>query len=209
MTGQGQSALPCLRFLGLIALGVLVVGAFAPLANVVNRWMAGREQLEPAEAIVVLSRGGADTDGVLTNRSLRRTLHAVDLYQRGLAPTVVFSGGPLTTPPGEATLRAQLARGLGVPAGAILALNSARTTREEAVALSKVLPPRGIRRILLVADPIDMPRAQAAFERVGFAVLRAPTASSGPSQPESRLNLLREVAIELAGWFYYRLAGHL
>lgn len=209
MTDKGQLTLRCLRFLGLAGLGFLVVGAFTPLANVMNWWMAGREQLEPAEAVVVLARGGADADGVLTNRSLRRTLHAIDLYRRGLAPVVVFSGGPVTTPPGEAALRAELARGLGVPTGAILAVSSARTTREEAAVLREVLPPRGIRRILLVADPVDMPRAQATFERVGFAVLPAPTASSGPSQPESRLNLLREVAIELAAWLYYRLTGHL
>ncbi|MFZ1060394.1 MAG: hypothetical protein WAP47_14505, partial [Candidatus Rokuibacteriota bacterium] len=62
---------------------------------------------------------------------------------------------------------------------------------------------------LLVVDPVDMPRAQATLERVGFVILRAPTASSGPSQPESRLSLLREVVIELTGWFYYRLAGKL
>lgn len=209
MTDKGQLTVRCLRVLGLAGLGFLVVGAFTPLANVMNRWMAGHEQLEPAEAIVVLARGGADTDGVLTNRSLRRTLHAVDLYQRGLAPVIVFSGGPVTTPPGEAALRAELARGLGVPTGAIVAISSARTTAEEAVFLSKALPPLGIRRILLVVDPVDMPRAQATLERVGFVILRAPTASSGPSQPESRLSLLREVVIELTGWFYYRLAGKL
>jgi hypothetical protein len=60
-----------------------------------------------------------------------------------------------------------------------------------------------------VADPVDMPRAHAAFELVGFAVLPAPTASSRPSQPEARLNLLREVFIELAGRLYYRLAEQL
>jgi uncharacterized SAM-binding protein YcdF (DUF218 family) len=209
MTPVGRRALRGLQFLGVAGLGVFLLGAFVPLANVLNQWMAGPEQLDPAEAIVVLARGGADADGVLTNRSLRRALHAIDLYRRGLAPLLVFSGGPAEASRGEAELRAELARSLGVPAGAILALSSARTTREEAVVLGDVLPRRGIRRILLVADPVDMPRARAAFERVGFVVLPAPTASSRASQPESRLNLLREVAIELAGWIYYRALGRL
>ena len=60
---------------------------------------------------------------------------------------------------------------------------------------------------LNVADPIDMPRARAVMERAGFTVLPAPTAATGPSDPQSRLGLLRDIVSELAGWMYYRLAG--
>src|SRR5712691_2231199 len=59
-----------LRLLGLLGLLLFAVAAFTPLANSLNIWMAGMAMLEPADAIVVLGRGGADTDGVLTNRSL-------------------------------------------------------------------------------------------------------------------------------------------
>ena len=45
------------------------------------------------------------------------------------------------------------------------------------------------------------------MERVGFDVLPAPTAATGPSQPEARLGLLRDIVIELAGLTYYRLTG--
>jgi len=68
-----------LRLLGLVGLLLFAVAAFTPLANRLNIWMAGVATLEPADAIVVLGRGGADTDGVLTNRSLRRTLHGIGL----------------------------------------------------------------------------------------------------------------------------------
>jgi uncharacterized SAM-binding protein YcdF (DUF218 family) len=75
--------------------------------------------------------------------------------------------------------------------------------------MRQILAPRGIRSILLVADPVDMPRTRAVFERAGFTVLPAPTASSGSSDPESRLNLLRDIATEVVGLAYYRLVGHL
>ena len=52
-----------------------------------------------------------------------------------------------------------------------------------------------------------MPRARAVMERAGFTVLPAPTAATGPSDPQSRLGLLRDIVSELAGWMYYRLAG--
>lgn len=193
-----------LRLLGLAGLLLFAVAAFTPLANRLNIWMAGVATLEPADAIVVLGRGGADTDGVLTNRSLRRTLHGIGLYGDGLAPVLVLSGSAE-----ETHARARLAQGLGVPSGAILRVAPTNTTRGEAEELRRLLLPLGRRRILLVADPIDMPRARGVMERAGFTVLPAPTAATGPSDPESRLGLLRDILSEMAGWLYYRLAGAL
>jgi hypothetical protein len=40
-------------------------------------------------------------------------------------------------------------------------------------------------------------------------VFGAHTGSGGPTNPESRLHLLREVGIELSAWCYYRLRGWL
>jgi uncharacterized SAM-binding protein YcdF (DUF218 family) len=193
-----------LRLLGLVGVLLFAVAAFTPLANRLNIWMAGVATLEPADAIVVLGRGGADTDGVLTNRSLRRTLYGIDLYRDGLAPVLALSGSAE-----EIHARERLAQGLGVPSGAILRVASTNTTRAEAEQLSRLLLPLGRRRILLIADPIDMPRARAVMERAGFTVLPAPTAATGPSDPESRLGLLRDIVSELAGWLYYRLTGAL
>jgi uncharacterized SAM-binding protein YcdF (DUF218 family) len=194
----------CLRLLGLAGLLLFVVAAFTPLANYLNIWMAGVAMLEPADAIVVLGRGGADTDGVLTNRSLRRTLYGIDLYGDGLAAVLVLSGST-----DETGARARLAQGLGVPSGAILRTASTNTTGGEAEEVRRLLAPLGRRRILLVADPIDMPRARAVMERAGFTVLPAPTAATGPSDPGSRLGLLRDILGELASWIYYRLSGAL
>jgi uncharacterized SAM-binding protein YcdF (DUF218 family) len=193
-----------LRLLGLAGLLMFVVAAFTPLTNRLNMWMAGQATLEPADAIVVLGRGGADSDGILTNRSLRRTLHGIGLYGHGLAPVLVLSGSPE-----ETHARARLAQGLGVPSTAILRVVSTSTTKGEAEQLRRFLVPLGRRRILLVADPIDMPRVRAVMERAGFSVLPAPTAATGPSSPESRLGLLRDIVSELTGWVYYRLAGTL
>lgn len=191
-----------LRLLGLAGLLLFAGAAFSPLANWLNEWMAGSATLERADAIVVLGRGGADTDGVLTNRSLRRTLHGIDLYGGGLAPLLVLSGSLA-----ETRARTTLAQALGVPVGAMVSVAPTNTTRGEAEQLRRLLLPLGRRRILLVADPIDMPRARAVMERAGFTVLPAPTAATGPSDPESRLGLLRDIVIELGGWTYYRLTG--
>jgi uncharacterized SAM-binding protein YcdF (DUF218 family) len=193
-----------LRMLGLGGLLVFIATASTPLPNWLNAWMAGSPRLEPADAIVVLGRGGADTDGVLTNWSLRRVMHGIELYRAVLAPRLVLSGSGE-----EVSARATLARGLGVPAGAIVQIEAARTTREEADKIAQLLLPRKERRILLVADPIDMRRARLVMEHVGFTVLPAPTAATGPSLPEGRLALLRDIATEMASLAYYRIVGSL
>ena len=193
-----------LRILGLAALLTFVVAAFTPASNWLNAWMAGATRIEPADAVVVLGRGGADSDGVLTNRSLRRLMHGIELYRERLAPLLVLSGT------GEETAaRVVLAEGLGVPAAVIMQTSSVHTTREEAERIGELLLPKGRRRILLVSDPIDMPRARAVMERAGFTVLPAPTAATGPSLPEGRLALLRDIATELGGLAYYRITGRL
>jgi len=193
-----------LRYVGLIGLLLFVLAAFTPLANLLNIRMAGQAHIMPSDAIVVMGRGGADSDGVLTNRSLRRLLLGVDLYNGALAPVLVLSG---SAPETEA--RKALAREMGVPDKAILVSAKARTTREEASEIRGLLLPLGRQRILLVADPIDMPRTRVLMERSGFEVHPVPTASSGPSTPESRLGLCRDIAIELSAWAYYRLSGAL
>lgn len=193
-----------MRILGLAALLVFVGAAFTPVSNWLNVWMAGAARIEPADAIVVLGRGGADSDGVLTNRSLRRLMHGIELYRERLAPLLVLSGTGK-----ETSARAVLAEGLGVPATVIMQVSSVHTTREEAERIGELLLPRGRRRILLVGDPIDMPRARAVMERAGFTVLPAPTAATGPSLPEGRLGLLRDIATELGGLAYYRITGRL
>ena len=191
-----------LRWLGLIAFTLFVVAAFTPLANLLNVRMAGVADVGPSDAIVVMGRGGADTDGVLTNRSLRRVIRGISLYEGAFAPLLVLSGSA-----DETRSRMALAQGLGVPGSAILTAGQAHTTREEAEQLGELLLPLGRRRILLVADPIDMPRSRALMERAGFVVRPAPTAAGGPSNPEARLGLVRDIAIELTAWAYYRLRG--
>jgi len=191
-----------LRCLGLIVLLLFAIATFTPLANLINIRMAGVPHVEPSDAIVVLGRGGADSDGVLTNRSLRRLLLGVGLYHDGFAPLLVLSGSA-----GEVHARTTLAHGFGIPEAAILTTARARTTKEEAEEIARLLLPLGQRRILLVADPIDMPRSLALMEHSGFVVRPVPTAATGPSNPESRLGLLRDLITELAAWTYYRLTG--
>jgi len=198
------------RLLGLAALAVFLTSAFTPLPNLLGRWLTIPRRLEPAEAIVVLGTR-LTPDWELSGASLRRTRYGIALYRRGLAPLLVFTGPARGEGPAEATVRAELARELGIPAEVILTEPGARTTREEAVRLGARLRPMGVRKILLVTNSLHMARARGLFERDGFEVLAAPAddLSKTSGEPEDRLQLMRQILEELIAQLYYRVAGYL
>jgi uncharacterized SAM-binding protein YcdF (DUF218 family) len=104
---------------------------------------------------------------------------------------------------------AAVAKELSMPSVAILTETESVNTATGAEALARMLHPRGIKRILLVSDAFHIPRAQAAFHRVGFEVLPAPTSTGleRSNKPEIRVSLMRRVLGDLVGHVYYRLRG--
>jgi uncharacterized SAM-binding protein YcdF (DUF218 family) len=199
-----------LRAVGAAAGVLFLLAAFTPLPGLLSRALARAGPLGPAAAIVVLGGGGVRADGSLSDTSLRRTLYGLDLYQAGLAPLLVLAGPP-SQGHVEAEARAALARRCGVPAAALLTAPDGRTTHEEAVTIARLLHPRGLRRIILVADAEGMRRAAGAFERQGFEVLPAPAADAPAlaANPEERLDVMRRVVMEALALVYYRAAGYL
>ncbi len=194
------------RLLGWSSITFFVATAFTPFASYLDRSAAIVSRLEPSDAIVVPGAGGASSAGILSTTSAVRTLHAIALYRRGLAPLVVFCGSR-----DEATARVRLARDRGVPPEAILPAIGAHTTREEAQLVADLVRPRDVRTILLVAHSFDLVRAQSLFRRVGFRVGPAPTDElvPPPGSPEQRLILMRSVLEESAARLFYLLAGYL
>lgn len=195
------------RTLGLVGLTALLACAFTPLPNLLAGWLALPPRIEPAGAIVVLG-SSIFPDGTLSSTALRRTVHALRLYRRGLAPVLLFSGPPGSGgQPSEPAARADLARELGIDGSAMLTV-TAQTTREEARKAGAELRRRGVGRILLVSESQHLRRAGPLFEREGFEVLPAPSDLRIASvDPEGRLDLAREILKELAARLLYRLQG--
>jgi uncharacterized SAM-binding protein YcdF (DUF218 family) len=199
------------RAVGIAGLTSLVASAFTPLPNVLYTAMGAEERLAPADAIVVLGSAVRD-DGVLGDNSLRRAIHGLLLFKRGLAPRVLFLGPPATAQgPSEAQVRADLALTLGLTPGAILTDSGARTTQEEAAVSARRLLPIGAVRVLLVTGRGHMWRAARLFERQGFAVLPAPVdeVAGAALSPEGRLILMRNMLKEASARVLYRLLGRI
>jgi uncharacterized SAM-binding protein YcdF (DUF218 family) len=194
---------------GLIGVAVFFVSAFSPLPNLLYRWSVSSSDVQPADAIVVLGSSMGE-NGVLDCESLRRAIRGMTLYRANQAPLIVLSGTKLAAV-SEGEVRAELARALGIPSGAILVEEGAFTTREEATRVGATLRGRNVRRILLVTDPQHLRRARVLFEREGLQVLpvAAESSTATAKAPEERLRLMRETLAELLARVYYRAAGYI
>lgn len=195
---------------GLAVLVLFLAVAFTPLPNLLASWLIVSPQIEAAEAIVVLG-GGIEDSQTVSLISLGRTIQGIRLYRQGLAPTIVFSGGKAGQEVAEAAAMASLAAELGVPATAITVETQSNDTWTHALEVARLAQPKGVKKILLVTDPLHMKRASAAFEGVGFRVLPASreTALVTAQKPETRLMLMREVSQELLARLYYWIRGRL
>jgi uncharacterized SAM-binding protein YcdF (DUF218 family) len=133
-----------------------------------------RDEAGPAQAIVVL--GAAQYAGRPSPVLKARLDHALALWKRGLAPTIVLTGGRGT---GDTTSEAQVGRNyvrkLGIPDTAILLETEGRTTSASMRGAAKLLRPRGATRVLLVSDPFHMRRLALIARRVGLEPYTSPT----------------------------------
>jgi uncharacterized SAM-binding protein YcdF (DUF218 family) len=199
-----------LRWLGVAVTMATIVSAFTPLWNAAGRRLAVKPVLQPADAIVVL--GGGVRRGELGDESLRRTIHGIELYKRGLAPIIVFSGPqPLDDSSlAEAEVRKRLALRMGVPSDRIITITKIRTTHDESRQTALELGRFHATTILLVTEALHMRRAMAAFELAGFRTFPAPSDDEPrlAASPAARLELMWRVVVQAAGLFYYRMAGY-
>ena len=195
-----------LRVAGAMAVLAVIVASMTPLPNIAARLLAEQQPLSGVGAIVVL---GSDvrSDGTLGNGSLRRTMTGLEQLRSGVAPLILFLGYSSANGVSEATVRAQLARRLGVSEAAILTDASGKTTGEEAAVAWRLLQPRGIQTVLIVTDSRHTRRARRVFEQAGFTVgtLGADEISSETVEPEERLRLSRHVAQQALAQLVYSL----
>ncbi|MGD9049436.1 MAG: YdcF family protein, partial [Anaerolineae bacterium] len=101
-----------------------------------------RDLAQRADAIVVLG-ARVEPDGQPGPDLQVRTLHAVSLFQRGLAPYVICTGGYHGDRLSAASVACNLAQARGVPAEKILLAEGSMTTSQDAVSARDLMLERG------------------------------------------------------------------
>src|SRR3990172_428231 len=161
-----------------LALGSLLAAVFVVgWAGFRIQEQGGRDEQRPADAIVVL--GAAQYDGRPSPVLEARVRHGVALYDAGVAPLLIVTGGKAS---GDRTTEASAARDWavahGVPAAAILSEDLGRTTLESLEAVSAILLERGLRSAVFVSDRTHMLRVLRIATDQGITAWGSPTRTS-------------------------------
>lgn len=173
----------------------LILGAPLLYGGVVGALLmnwGNQDRARRADAIIIfgahVQRGG-DASPILR----ARTRHAFELWQRGLAPRIVCTGGVGTWPPAEALVQKRLLEEWGVPTSAISVDALSTSTRENARNAARLLP-RGA-RVIAVSDPFHLWRCGRDGAKFDLRVFTSPeTPGWNALQRRTRLAFLaREV----------------
>lgn len=151
-------------------IGLALVLLLAYLAvTFIQVWRASsQDDVQRADAIVVL--GAAQYDGRPSPVLAARLRRGLDLYQQGLAPVIVVTGGRQDGDTyTEATSGYNWLIDHDVPDEAILKEVQGRTTYESLAATSRILRETGARDVLLVTDGYHALRASGIAREVGLA----------------------------------------
>jgi uncharacterized SAM-binding protein YcdF (DUF218 family) len=159
--------------------GALIVGAVITWAGLANlgRFLDASEDIataSPADAILVMGgEGGRYT----------RTEHAIELYERGMAPVVVFSGGTLLGAGLACTsteLSVDAAASLGLPNDAIIVSGEAQSTYDEALNFAKLAAENNWQSLVLVTDRFHTRRSLRTLQT---AMPEQKIVASSPQDP--------------------------
>ena len=164
---RGRFAWP-LRLLLLALLWLVAVASWIV-------WVGGRDQAAPADAIIVL--GAAAYDARPSPVFEERLRHGIDLYRQGLAGRLIFTGGygGHGARFSEAQVGRRYAMRHGVAAEAILIESVSRTTRQNLQQAARLMRSNGLRRAIIVSDPLHMARALRLSREVGIEAVGSPT----------------------------------
>ena len=190
----------------LVVLGYFAVTFFQVISTARTDDAAG-EGVTPAEAIIVL--GAAQYDGVPSPVLRARLDHALDLYNRELAPVIVVTGGRqhgdrFT----EATAGYDYLRDRGVPDSALRREVQGRTTFESLRATSTFLHDEGIEDVILVSDGYHSKRALEIAGEVGLHARVSPSQARMSGSSRLRAEVREAVAVGVGRIIGYRRLDH-
>lgn len=164
--------------------GVLALGALLVAGLVVAIYAEARgDEARPVDALLVL--GAAQFNGRPSEVFAARLQHTYDLYEQGMAPYIIVTGGRQA---GDAYTEGETAEAWllnrGVPQNAILVENEGRDTWSTMQGAWDVSRPYDIHTVLIVSDGFHLFRAERMANAVGFEGYTSPAPDS-PIRPWS------------------------
>jgi uncharacterized SAM-binding protein YcdF (DUF218 family) len=165
------------RVAGVIVLVWLSISILLGVAVIVE---GTADHAKPSDVIIVLG-SGLRRDNSPGPALMRRSRHAAELHARGIADTIICTGGQTA---GRTMSEASGCRSIllaeGVPDSAILLEERSRSTEENALFAHQIMRENGMETAVIVSDGYHLLRAAWIFQQEGIQAVTSPAAALGP-----------------------------
>ncbi|MGB7555537.1 MAG: YdcF family protein [Candidatus Korobacteraceae bacterium] len=153
---------------------------------------AGVDEARPADAIVVF--GAAEYVGHPSPVYRARLDHAYDLFQRGLAPVIITTGGSGKDPHySEGQVGRDYLEARGIPDENLIAETQGGDTDQSTQRVAVIMHANDMRTAVLVSDAYHLYRAKMMMMREGVTAYISPRPGSIPKTAFARwIAALRE-----------------
>jgi uncharacterized SAM-binding protein YcdF (DUF218 family) len=186
----------------LLMLVVALVLAVSVIALQIYTY-AGNVSNERADAAIVLGAAlwGKDLSPVFRER----VNHAIQLYRSRKVRKLIFTGGQGNkNEPTESAAARRYAVEYGVPIEDILIEESSHNTYENLFYAKQLADAHGLKKVLIVSDPLHMKRAVVMAKDLGLEAYPSPTATTRYQSTGSQLELLMHETYYYMGYLLRR-----
>jgi uncharacterized SAM-binding protein YcdF (DUF218 family) len=182
------------------ALGLLALAAFLAVTAVRVVQEGSQQELHPADAIVVF--GAAEYAGHPSPVLRARLDHAYELFQKGIAPVVITTGGAASDPSfSEGGVGRDYLMRRGIPERNLIAETQGSDTAQSAVRVAVIMRANGLHSCVAVSDAYHVFRIKRVLEheRIG-PVYVAPRPDSRPHSVVQRMYAVLREACSYLVW---------
>ena len=195
-----QPSRPRLRLRLLVLLAV--VGAFLLFLGITGLRIvqaAGEVPSRKADAVVIF--GAAEYAGRPSPVYRARLDHGFELFEKGMAPVVITTGGAGQDPDfSEGGVGRDYLLRRGVPEQALIAETQGSDTAQSAARVANIMHVNGMRTCIAVSDAYHVFRIRALLEHEGVQVEVAPRPESRPRSLLQRFSAAMREAMSYLIW---------
>jgi len=166
-------------------------------------FISNTAQLKRADLIVVLGNP-VNKDGTIGITQKSRVEAGVDLYEKGLADKILFTGGAAVNRFVESDVMKQFALNRGVPSKDLLTETRSINTIQNAFYSNQIMQGKKVDSIILVTSAYHTLRARHIFKKYGYHIQ-----TKAVFYPKE-LGFFRKATAmfyEYAAWLYYSIHG--
>jgi uncharacterized SAM-binding protein YcdF (DUF218 family) len=160
---------------------------------------SNKQQLHPADAIVIF--GAAEYSGRPSPIYRARLDHAFNLFQAGLAPLVITTGGAAADPHySEGGVGRDYLMHRGVPDAGVIEETQGSDTSQSAARIGVIMRTNDLHSCIAVSDAYHVFRIRKMLEHQGFQVYVAPRPDSIPHGRIAREEAVLREALSYLLW---------